>query len=77
MEQFFKELLKRLNSGTPAFFKKMQGVGLYLSGIGAGLIAIPNIPEILSTTGGYLLTAGAVINVLARLPIEDKTQNNS
>lgn len=67
--KFFTELWNRLSANSPTFFKKLQYFGLYLSGLGGGLIAIPGVPEKIATIGGYLLTAGAVISVVAKLPV--------
>lgn len=67
--KFLTELWNRLASNSPSFFKKLQYFGLYLTGIGGGLIAIPGIPEKISAIGGYLLTAGAVLSVVAKLPV--------
>ncbi len=67
--KFFTELMNRLTANSPKFFKKLQYFGLYLSAVGGGLIAIPGIPEKIVTIGGYLLTAGAVLSVVAKLPV--------
>jgi len=67
--KFLTELWNRLTANSPKFFKKLQYFGLYLSAVGGGLIAIPGVPEKIATVGGYLLTAGAVISVVAKLPV--------
>lgn len=69
--KFLTELMNRLTANSPKFFKKLQYFGLYLTGLGGGLVAIPGIPEKIATIGGYLLTAGAVISVVAKLPVKD------
>lgn len=66
---FLIELWNRLTANSPKFFKKLQYFGLYLSGLGGGLVAIPGISEKIAAIGGYLLTAGAVISVVAKLPV--------
>lgn len=66
---FLIELWNRLTANSPKFFKKLQYFGLYLTGLGGGLIAIPGIPEKIATIGGYIITAGAVISVVAKLPV--------
>lgn len=68
---WIKELVHRLGKESPAFFKKLQWLGLYLSAAGTGLMAIPGVPPKLSEIGSYLLTAGAVMTVLSKLPVTD------
>lgn len=67
--KFLTELWNRLTANSPVFFKKLQYFGLYLSGLGTSLIAIPGIPEKISAIGGYLITAGMVLSVAAKLPV--------
>lgn len=60
-----KELIKRWNSPTPKFWKKVQKNGLAIGVIG-GVIAKFN-PII----GGVLVTLGSTISALAQLTTED------
>jgi len=68
---FFKELTNRITSDSPKFFKKLQGLGLYLSGASTAVLAIPGIPETLKTIASYALTAGLVITAVSKLPVKD------
>jgi len=67
--KFITELYNRFTANSPKFFKKLQYFGLYLTTLGGGLVAIPGVPEKIATIGGYLLTAGAVLSVVAKLPV--------
>lgn len=60
-----KELIKRWNSPTPKFWKKVQKNGLAIGVIG-GVIAKFN-----PIVGGILVTLGSTISALAQLTIED------
>lgn len=60
-----KELIKRWNSPTPKFWKKVQKNGLAIGVIG-GVIVKFN-PMI----GSFLITIGSTISALAQLTIED------
>ena len=68
---FFTELSNRLSSNSPIFFKKLQAFGLYLTGFGGALLAIPSLPPKISDIGGYVITAGAVITAISKLPVKD------
>lgn len=70
---FFSLLWQRINSETPAFFKKVIGFGVTIGGIGLGLVAIPNIPERLQEIGGYMITAGAICAAVAKSTTSNTT----
>jgi len=58
-------LIKRWNSPTPKFWKKVQKNGLAIGVIG-GVISKFN-----PIVGGVLVTLGSTISALAQLKIED------
>jgi len=60
-----KELIKRWNSPTPKFWKKVQKNGLAIGVIG-GVVAKFN-PIVV----GVLVTLGSTISALSQLTIED------
>lgn len=80
---FFTELSKRWTEGSPKFFKKLISFGAWLTATGLGLIAIPAgltelIPKdvnfdlsLLSKIASYLVLAGLIISVVAKLPVSD------
>lgn len=61
-----KELIHRLTSDTPTFFKKLQVMGGSLAALGTGLINIPKIPVGVSNISGHLIWVGAVIVAVAQ-----------
>ena len=60
-----KELIKRWNSPTPKFWKKVQKNGLAIGVIGGVIVKFNPI------VGGVLVTLGSTISALAQLTIED------
>lgn len=68
---FFTELNNRISSDSPKFFKKLQALGLYLTGAAGSVLVIPDIPESLKIIAGYVLTVGAVLAAVSKLPVKD------
>jgi hypothetical protein len=68
---FFTELNNRITSDSPKFFKKLQALGLYLTGAAGSVLVIPGIPENLKVIAGYILTVGAVLAAVSKLPVKD------
>lgn len=68
---FFTELNNRVSSDSPKFFKKLQALGLYLTGAAGSVLVIPGIPESVKTIAGYALTVGAVLAAVSKLPVKD------
>lgn len=68
---FFIELNNRITSDSPKFFKKLQALGLYLTGAAGSVLVIPGIPESVKTIAGYSLTIGAVLAAVSKLPVKD------
>lgn len=60
-----KELINRLKEPTPAFWKKVQKVGLGLGVIGAALVASPS--DTFVSIGGYVIMTGSIIAGLSQL----------
>lgn len=61
----FKELVNRFKEPTPAFWKKVQKVGLGLGVIGAALVASPS--DTFVSIGGYIIMTGSIIAGLSQL----------
>lgn len=82
-----KEFFNRLKGNTPLFFKKLISLGLWLVSTGVGLTAVPAIMEqtvpgftadlsLLSTISSYMILAGTVLGIVAKLPVKDPNYEN-
>lgn len=61
-------IIQRVNSPTPRFFKTLRNVGLTVAAIGTTLIASPvALPAIVVTIAGYLSVAGGVISAVSQI----------
>ena len=70
MKSTFTEAWERLWSDTPKFFNKMKVVGGSLIATGTALALVPNIPPILVTVSGYVITAGGIMVAMSQLAVE-------
>lgn len=80
---FLKELSIRWTEGSPKFFKTLISIGAWLTATGLGLIGIPAgltelIPKevnfdlsLLGTISSYMVLAGLIVSVVAKLPVSD------
>jgi hypothetical protein len=70
-----KELLTRLASPTPRFFRRIRDAGLMLTGISGAVLTAPvALPAGLLTAAGYLALAGAVAGALSQTAVKDEGQ---
>lgn len=81
--KFLIELSNRWTEGSPKFFKTLISFGAWLTATGLGLIGIPAaltelIPKevnfdlsLLSQISSYMILAGLIISVVAKLPVKD------
>jgi len=65
-----KKVLKRLQSKTPDFFKRLQIVGGSLSALCTGIIAIPNITEKLLSLSTHGIVAGAIMVLVSQFAVD-------
>lgn len=68
-----KELLSRWGAKSPSLFRKLIKLGITLGAVGATLME-PHIAAFvpaLSIYAGYMVTAGAVAAVVAKLTVAD------
>lgn len=71
------KISERIKRKTPAFWKKMQKIGIAASTIGGALMASPvELPENINKLSGYLITIGIVIAALSQLTVEDTSEEN-
>jgi hypothetical protein len=68
-----KEVLKRANSPTPAFFRKLRNTGLMLTSISASVLARQDLfPHAIVTIAGYAAVGGAVLSAVCQLVKENE-----
>lgn len=75
----WKEISARWQAESPKFFKKVQNIGVSLMAAGGAATAAPvvpnlHVPELITTLGGYALTAGFAIGIVSKLTCADPTQ---
>lgn len=68
---------QRWSAETPAFWKKVQKIGLGIGTIGAFLVSgTVVLPIGIITAGGYMVAVGSVTALLSKLTIKDNGQTN-
>jgi uncharacterized membrane protein HdeD (DUF308 family) len=61
-------LVKRVKTPTPKFFKVLRNIGLALAAVGGTLVTAPiALPVVVTTVGGYLAVAGGVLSAVSQL----------
>lgn len=61
-------IVKRVKTPTPNFFKVLRNVGLALAAVGGTILATPiALPVALTSIGGYLVVAGGVVSAVSQL----------
>lgn len=64
-------VIGRLSSPTPKFFKVIRNIGLALAAAGGVIIAAPvALPALVVTIGGYLVVAGTVATAVSQAVVE-------
>lgn len=68
------EIIKRFLADTPTFFKRLIAIGVSLGAVGAALL-VPDVadqlPPLFGKIAGYLVTAGVVSGIMAKLTVKD------
>jgi uncharacterized membrane protein YeiH len=61
-------IIKRVKSPTPKFFKVLRNIGLVLAAVGGTILAAPvTLPAIVVTIGVYIAVTGGVISAVSQL----------
>ena len=61
-------IIKRVKSPTPKFFKVLRNIGLALAAVGGTILAAPiALPVVVTSIGGYLAVAGGVVSAVSQL----------
>ena len=67
-------LIERVKSPTPSFFKKLRNVGIVLAGISTAIASSTVLlPPVLVTIAGYAAVAGGVIGAVSQLATGQET----
>ena len=69
-------LLERITSPTPKWFKIIRNVGITLTAVAGVIIASPvALPSVVVTVAGYVLLGGSVASAIAQTAMQsDKTE---
>ena len=63
-------LLERVRSSTPRFFRRLRNIGLALAANSAAILAIPvALPPMVTSIAGYLAVAGIVLGAVSQISI--------
>jgi uncharacterized membrane protein HdeD (DUF308 family) len=66
-------IIKRVKSPTPKFFKVLRNIGLVLAAVGGTILAAPiALPVVVTSIGGYLAVAGGVVSAVSQLTTTTK-----
>lgn len=69
-------IIKRVKSPTPKFFKVLRNIGLVLAAVGGTILAAPiALPTIVVTIGGYVTVAGGVLSAVSQLTTSTEKAN--
>jgi hypothetical protein len=64
-------IIERIQSPTPKFFRKLRNIGLILATIATTIAAAPiALPAIVVQISGYLAVAGGVISAVSQTTVE-------
>lgn len=66
-----KNLLQRVSSPTPKFFKVLRTIGLALAAAGGAILTAPvSVPAAVVTVAGYITLAGGVLSAVSQVTVE-------
>jgi hypothetical protein len=67
-------LVQRMKSPTPNYFKILRNIGLGLAAAGGALLASPfHLPEIISSIGEYLMVGGSVASAVSQSTVDSES----
>ncbi len=65
------EIVNRVSSPTPKFFKKLRNIGLILATISGAIAAAPvALPAVVIKIAGYLAVASGVTSAVSQTAVE-------
>ena len=70
-----KNIVQRVKSPTPKFFKKVRNIGLALAAIGTTLLTAPvSLPAVVIKIAGYLAVAGGVAGTVSQTAVKSEKE---
>ena len=67
------EVVARVKSKTPDWFKRIRNAGLLLTGVGTALLTSPvTLPALVISIAGYLVVGGTVAAAIAQTAKESE-----
>ena len=68
-----KNVIQRVKSPTPRFFKKLRNIGLTVAAIAGTIIAAPiALPAVIVKVAGYLVVAGGVLSGASQTAVDNE-----
>jgi len=65
-------VIKRVKSPTPNFFKVLRNIGLVLAAVGGTILTAPiSLPVAVVTVGGYVAVVGGVLSAVSQLTTKE------
>jgi uncharacterized membrane protein HdeD (DUF308 family) len=65
-------IIKRIKSPSPKFFKVLRNIGLVLAAVGGTILAAPiALPVVVTSIGGYLAVVGGVVSAVSQLTTKE------
>jgi uncharacterized membrane protein YeiH len=69
-------LIERVKSPTPKFFRVLRSVGLAMLAISGSIFAAPvALPVMVATVAGYVAVAGGVISAVSQMTVSPLTSD--
>jgi len=66
-----KNLLQRVSSPTPKFFKVLRDIGLALAAVGGAVLTAPvSVPAAVTSVAGYVAVAGGVLTAVSQATVK-------
>jgi uncharacterized membrane protein HdeD (DUF308 family) len=66
-----KNLMQRVSSPTPKFFKVLRDIGLALAAIGGAILTAPvSVPAVVTSVAGYVAVAGGVLTAVSQATVK-------
>ena len=66
-----KEIIQRVSSPTPKFFKTLRNIGLILAAVSTAIVTAPiALPAAVVTVAGYLAVAGGIASAISQTAVD-------